>query len=274
MLTFARAHRAEALADLRREITETVSRALGQIIAPDWSMAGMRPANFSLARVGQRVRIGADFIRLRLHGEAMARFAPDDSMHFRMILPQGEGPPQWPQIGPKGQTVWPGGAHALHRPVYTVRTCDAAQGWLETDIFLHAGGRVPEWAQRVAEGAEIGISGPNGGGIAQNGALLLAGDETAYPAIARIIEARPDASGEIWLCGRADYPMPAHGGMRIHHSVDGFDGLARALRGALPADCFVWIGAQKRVVTALRGLILDELGHDPGLTHLAAYWSD
>lgn len=280
VLVFARAHRPEALAALQDRMARHLAGLLpDKIAAMRWSSpadAGKPPANFSLARVGSTRRISRDFLRLRLHGSGVARLATGDSMHFRLLLPpEGDAQPEWPRLAANGQTVWPGGAKALHRPVYTVRAVDPAAGWLDTDIFLHPGGRTTGWALSDPVGQQIGLSGPSGGGIPAAPHLLLAGDETAYPAMARIIAARPDAQGDVWLLGRHDdYPFPESPGLRRHHQPGGASALVARLRAAPPPpDAFLWMGAEKAAIGALRDLLLDEIGHDRRQTHLAAYWS-
>lgn len=280
VLVFARAHRFEALAALQDRFTGHLAAILPEkAAAMRWSSpadAGKPPANFSLVQVGRTQRIGRDFMRLRLHGPALDRLATGDSMHFRLLLPPGdEANPEWPRLAANGQTVWPSGSKALHRPVYTVRAVDAAEGWLDTDIFLHPGGRTTCWALSDPMGQQVGLSGPSGGGIPSMPRLVLAGDETAYPAMARIIAARPDAQGDVWLLGRSDdYPFPESSGLTRHQVPGGTAALAERLRQVPPPpDAFLWMGAEKAGIAALRDLLLDEIGHDRRLTHLAAYWS-
>lgn len=280
VLVFARAHRAEWLFSLQ----ETIVYHLAEILPEQtrimrWSSLadqGKMPPYFTLARVGECRQIAQDFLRLRLHAPDLMRLATADSIHFRLVLPpEGDPAPQWPSIAPNGQTVWPSGDKALHRPAYTVREIDLDQGWLDTDIFIHQGGRVTDWAQANPQGRQIGLSGPGGGGIPQAQRLLLAGDETAYPALARMIEARPDAQGEVFLLGaRDDYPMPASANLRLTHLPHGAAELGRMLRDAPPAaDAYLWMAAEKSQITALRKLILNDLGHAKQLTHLAGYWN-
>ena len=106
--------------------------------------------------------------------------------------------------------------------------------------------------------------------------LWLAGDETAYPAMARILAAmQPGATAQVWMIGRlGDYPMPRGPAITCTHVPDASGRLADLLRShpPLPTD-YIWIAAEKSVVSALRPIVLDDLRHDPALTHLTAYWS-
>lgn len=276
-ILYARAHGRDRL----RALTDDVARRLARHL-PDltigWSpldRPGAFPPNFSLARVAGVTRIGPDFLRLRLEGADFGRFARD-LIHFRLVLqPPGMAPPVWPVIGPDGRTLWPQGRAALHRPAYTVRRIDAAAGWLETDILIHPGGRACTFAQGAAPGTPVGLTGPGGGGVVRGRTLLIGGDETAYPALARILEAAaPDATGECHLFGaRAAYPLPAHPGIRVLHAPGGEADLARCLRRDGTGADAIWLATERARLEPLKAAIRDHPGIDKARVHLAAYWS-
>jgi len=280
VLVFARAHRPEWLVAIQEAIGEHLAEVHPKLAERlDWSSladVGKMPANFSLASVAGIRRISTNFLRLKLQGPDLRRLATEDSIHFRLVLPaRGDRAPEWPKIGANGQVVWPKGERALHRPVFTVRNADPDAGWLETDVFLHAGGRITEWAESDAVGDVVGLSGPSGGGIPPAGRLILAGDETAYPAIARIIAARPDAVGEVWLWGaREDYPMPRTPGFSIRHLPGGAEDMQAILRTTPPApDDFLWIAGERGEIDRLRTLLLEDGAHRRHRSHIAAYWT-
>lgn len=280
VLVFARSHTAEALTAMQQAIHDHLAHHLPQVAAalrwPSARTAGQRPVNFSLAQLASVARLSQDFLRVRLTGAELQRFAGTESIHFRLVLPQpGNVAPDWPQTGANGQTVWPRGDKALHRPVYTVRAVNAVQGWLDLDIFDHAGGRAVDWARTAPPGASIGLLGPSGGGIPQAASLVLAGDETAYPAIARIVESRRDGDDTVvFLLGARDaYPMPRPPGLRLHHLPGGVPALAARLVQTPPAaHSYLWMATEKSGIEALRKLVFGPLGHDKALTHLSAYW--
>lgn len=276
-ILFARAHTRDRLQD----VVESLAHQLGEHLPglkPAWSpldKPGAHPPNFSLARVAGVTRIAPDFLRLRLEGGDLARFARD-LIHFRLILqPQGAQAPAWPVIGDDGRTVWPKWAATLHRPVYTVRHIDPGAGWLETDIFVHEGGRACGFAAHAVPGTVVGLTGPGGGGIAQGDSLLIGGDETAYPALARTIEAAgPDTTGECHLFGaRADYPLPDHPGIRVLHAPGGEADLAHCLRRKGPDAQQIWLATERSRLEPLKAAIKDHGGTGALRAHLAAYWT-
>ncbi len=194
------------------------------------------PANFMYVDVLEVVTLGPNFLRVTLKGEDMSRYG-DDAIHFRLVQPTVKGDAIWPSASANGSIVWPDGPQAPHKPVYTARTVDHVTNTLVTDIFVHDGGRTTAWAQEILEGGQhrrtIGLAGPSGGGLMTASRVLMASDETGFPAAARILDALPkDATGDVLLEAEngaaCDYPIYAPEGITITW-------LARA-RGACLAD--------------------------------------
>lgn len=242
--------------------------------APVWTgprPAGHLPPNFSLARVARVERLTADFLRVRLEGRDLARL-DRDMIHFRFALPRADGQPTvWPRLNAAGRTEWP---DKLHRPAYTISGIDADAGWLETDVFIHPGGRVCGFLDAARPGAQVGLTGPGGGGIPRGEALAIGGDETAYPALARIIAAQaPTARIAAHLFGaRADYPFPTHPGLAITHRPHAEASVAAEIAAAPPVDQY-WFATKKARLKPLKRAILDTLAVPKTRTHLAAYWN-
>ncbi|WP_163849284.1 siderophore-interacting protein [Pseudooceanicola aestuarii] len=268
------------LLDVLREAVTGHMETLGTL--PDWEgiTVGAHPANMRLATVAAVTEVSPRFRRIRLTGD-LARFA-GEGLHLRLLLPP-EGtdtaydvPVQWPVLDDKGRTRWPEGAAALHRPVYTVRRIGAAGDWLDVDVYLHQGGRTTDWTARTTPGDRIGLMGPGGGGIPQEPHLGLWGDETALPAIARILECLPaDTRGSACISvPAADLPDLAHpAGMRLTRVDSGAALLADLAASPLPEDGgFAWIGAEKSDVAHARAALAAR-GLPRTRSLAAAYWS-
>ncbi|WP_423206049.1 siderophore-interacting protein (plasmid) [Paracoccus yeei] len=163
----------------------------GMQIAWDHVDEGALAPGLALMRVASVARRTPGFIRVRLTGPEATRFG-QGSLHFRLLLAPAGRPPQWPRVAANGRTRWPEGADALHRPVYTV----AAQqdDWLDFDIFRHDGSPTCDWAEAARPGDTVGVIGPGGGWCPEAPRLWLFGDETALPAIARMLDL---ARGEV-----------------------------------------------------------------------------
>jgi NADPH-dependent ferric siderophore reductase len=108
--------------------------------------------------------------RVSLVGAAMDGFAHRPGQDLALTLPDGRG----------GQV----------RRHYTIRRFDAAEGRLDIDVVLHGASPATNWARGAALGDEIVAEGPRGRTTVRGPAdwRLFAGDETALPAIAAMIE--------------------------------------------------------------------------------------
>lgn len=86
----------------------------------------------------------------------------------------------------------PDGARPTIR-TFTPRRFDAAALTLDLDMVIHEGGVASSWARRAETGDPAALSGPGRGYTIDPGAsrYLLAGDETAIPAIAQLLEYLP-----------------------------------------------------------------------------------
>jgi NADPH-dependent ferric siderophore reductase len=76
---------------------------------------------------------------------------------------------------------------------FTPRRVDSERGELELEIVLHDGGAASDWVRGAAVGDPAAISGPGRGyGIDHAAAaFLVAGDESAIPAISQLLESLP-----------------------------------------------------------------------------------
>ncbi|MEO1317042.1 MAG: siderophore-interacting protein [Pseudomonadota bacterium] len=189
----------------------------------DGDRTGSLPPNFQFVRVTDVLRLGQVFYRVTLQGEDLSSYGTD-AIHFRLVQPPMDAEPEWPSVAPNGSTRWPDGPGAPHKPVYTVRSVDYTRNTLETDVFIHAGGRTTAWAEEVIGGENarrvVGIVGPGGGGLLNDDRVLIASDETGFPSVARFLETLPGgASGEVLLeaeegAGCA-YPIPVHPNLHV-----------------------------------------------------------
>lgn len=206
------------------------------------------PPNLQFTEVVASAPLSAEFRRVTLRLENPDAFADDEAIHFRILLPEPDNTdPDYPTLAPNGSTRWPKGAKALHRPVYTAR--HVRGDLIDMDVFEHAGGRTCAWVETVAPGARLAIIGPGGGGLVGQAPVVLAGDETAYPAIARIMETLPNsAQGKAILlshAGHRDYPFPQDHGLDVAW-VDKA-GFVKATCAALSAapDAYAWVAAER-----------------------------
>ena len=188
-------------------------------------MAANSPFVPMLARVRDVERPSANFVRVTFTGlDDLETGHPVYDLRIKLIFP-GPGAPL-PALDPDedwyaGWLALPEGARGSMR-TYSIRALgsDAGGAWLTVDFVVHddgLAGPAASWAMSAREGAELIVIGPRRGIEPRGGieyapghaaSVVLAGDETAAPAIARIIEdagagARIDAFIEVPAAGDA-----------------------------------------------------------------------
>jgi NADPH-dependent ferric siderophore reductase len=170
--------------------------------------------------VASVVPLGASFLRVTFRGDELAHF------HFlgldqrvKLVLPlPGSSVGGFPRATEDWYTVWRD-TPETERPVlrtYTVRAARPELGEIDVDFVTHGEtGPATRWVMHAVEGDEILVIGPDArtidpdddrpiGGAEFNpgtaGRILLAGDETAAPAICGILEALPrKARGQVFI---------------------------------------------------------------------------
>ncbi|MBM7069733.1 siderophore-interacting protein [Actibacterium sp. 188UL27-1] len=263
---------------LVEHLVQLIPEAVEQMRWSDAKQPGGIPANFHFGRIENITPLGTSFLRMRLASDGLGSFT-DDAIHFRLVLPPAHvDTVDWPYVSENGTTVWPKGERALHRPVYTTRFIDHAVGVMDCDVFLHDGGRTTAWAQSAAVGDRVAFIGPGGGGIPKVKAINMYGDETAFPAIARILETLPSNTvGDVVISASGgalrDYHFDAPDGMRLTTIMQGHDLAQLALSGLTAhPDRFLWFAAEKSLVQPVRDAV-KSANITKQQTYIAAYWS-
>ena len=242
---------------------------------------GLFPPNFRLARFVSREQISPNFLRLTLGCEAVGGLL-GGGMHFRLAIPPQGRAPVWPRLGAAGRTVWPKGDDALHNPAYTFVEVDPQAGRFSFDLFLHEGGSAAEWALSAEPGDEVGVAGPGGGTPPPGDFLLMAGDETALPAIRQILQTSPaDRRGQVFIAiadpsDRVDIAAPA--GIEVAWLTRGeagrlWDEILAVPFPAAGESRFVWIAAERELARKARLHFRDTLGVPLEETYISAYWT-
>lgn len=185
-------------------IKMAVAEYFSSVIGPDavrWSgdgeISSSLPPFFREMKVVSATNVTPQMRRLRLSGRDLHHFAAD-GLHVRLLFPPSGSKPVWPALGADGRIAWPGGADRLISRVYTIRSLDIERGEIDIDFALHdhADGASPgaSFASHAQPGDLVGLFAPAGGEIPKAQALVLCGDDTALPAIARILEELPPSA--------------------------------------------------------------------------------
>jgi NADPH-dependent ferric siderophore reductase len=161
---------------------------------------------------------------------------------------------------------------------YTPRRHDAAAGELQIEFALHGDGPAAAWAAQAGAGDELTVGGPRGSFVIPTDFdwHLLAGDETALPAIARRLEELPEGCRAIvrLAVDAADRrPLPSRAGVDLQW-LEAADQLPQAMRElALPAgEGYAWCAGEAAVMAAVRRVLVQEHGHPAQAIRAAAYW--
>ncbi|EJN02182.1 siderophore-interacting protein [Phyllobacterium sp. YR531] len=248
--------------------------------------AGSLLPYFREMRVLSAKNISPNMRRVSLHGKNMQRFAYG-GMHVRILIPPVHvDTPQWPVTGDDGRPVWPDGDRKLLSRVYTIRSIDPESGNVEIDVVTHDGTPGSEWALGAVEGDIVGMTGPGGGDAGDADWYLLAGDETALPAIGRIIERLPP---NVTVVARIEVDNPAEEqsfNSRCNLDVqwlhrNGVDaGTTTLLQDAvklvrLPSNgeqIFVWSGCEFSAFKAIRSYVRKHLKLERNQHLVVSYW--
>lgn len=117
----------------------------------------------------------------------------DDDVKLLPVDPRtGALPFEVPRNTDTGAVDWPAGSFQYSR-TYTVRSYDTETREMAIDFAEHEGGLASDWAYRVRPGETILMAGPKHSSSLPREAewMLIAGDQTALPAIARCLEMLP-----------------------------------------------------------------------------------
>jgi NADPH-dependent ferric siderophore reductase len=186
--------------------------------------------------------------------------------------------------------VWNGNEFLLadgQRPVIrtlTPRRLNADALELDLEVVVHGRGAASEWAQRATPGDTAAISGPGRGYAIDREApgFLLAGDETAIPAISQLLEALPpdiptqvrmevaypDARLEL-----SGHPLATVEWRDLPSGASPGDALVAAVRDAdIAIGTRVWAAGEAASVQRIRRYLFEERGLPRAETSVRGYW--
>jgi len=208
---------------------------------------------------------------------------PDPAASVRLLLPSpGERElvvPAWNG----NQFLLPDGARPAIRTLTPARIDpDALE--LDIEIVLHDTGVASDWATSARPGDPAAVSGPGRGYDvdAEAPAYLLAGDETAIPAIRQLLEVLPPrvATSVIIEVGAPDgrAPLPDHAAADVRWvHADGAAPPGDALVAAVVATDIapgsrIWAAGEAAAMQRIRRHLFEELGVPRKQATVRGYW--
>ncbi|MDH6708830.1 NADPH-dependent ferric siderophore reductase [Kitasatospora sp. MAA19] len=200
---------------------------------------------------------------------------------------QSDDPMSWYQA----YLAIPEAARPLLRS-FTLRRRRPGTRLVEIDFVLHGdSGPAAAWADRAAPGQRLGMVGPSAlyaptvpfaEAAAAADWVLLAGDETALPAIATLVAALPAGVRAVAFVEVADeaerQPLESGAELAVHWLTRCGRAPGEALVGAVRAaglpggTPFAWLAGEAGAVRALRRQLVEERGVPKSSIDFTGYW--
>jgi len=235
------------------------------------------------ATVKRVQRLTPRMVRVTFSGNELSAFGWNGpAAHIKLILPEpGSSAPM------ASATAAP--ADGAPRPTmrtYTPRRFDPEAGELDVDFILHGEGPASTWAAQAAVGQSLMIAGPGRNYVVDASAdwFLLAGDETAIPAISTILESLPASAGATVFIEVADkddeVALPARPGTEVTwlHRGPGPAHAGEPLEAKLRAYVFpagsgrVYVACESGAMRRIRRHLLTERGINRDHAVTRGYW--
>jgi NADPH-dependent ferric siderophore reductase len=242
------------------------------------------PPRFRVVEVRRVERPTPRMARLTLGGPALEGFQVDQpAASVRLLLPS-------PGTQKLVLPAWNGNEFLLpdgRRPTirtFTPRRADPAGLELDLDVVIHTRGAASMWIERAAGGDPAAVSGPGRGYAVDPKAphYLLAGDETALPAICQLIEAIPASARVDVIIEIADpvaqLDLPEHPQCSVRWvELPAGRRPGAALLDALPAvdleqGAKVWVAGEAAAMHRIRRHCFDDLGLSRADVTIRGYW--
>ena len=248
--------------------------------------ARREPPAFRRARVAGVAGVTPRLVRVVVAGPELEGLVIDQpAASVRLLLPDPGGKalviPAWAG----NEFLRPDGRRAVIRTLTPLRPDPVAQS-LDLEIVVHDAGALTDWVRSAEVGDEVALSGPGRGYPVDPEAtdFLLAGDESALPAIGQVLEAlppgvpvrviaevaRPDARLDLPVGDGAKvewYDLPA--------GAPPGDALAQAVveaTGALANGTRIWAAGEAAAMQRIRRHLFDDCHVPRSATWIRGYW--
>ncbi|MDQ3944397.1 MAG: siderophore-interacting protein [Actinomycetota bacterium] len=242
------------------------------------------PPPFRRVEVGDVEALSPRMVRLTFGGSELRDLVVEQpAASVRLLLPS-------PGAGELVIPSWNGNEFLLpdgRRPAirtFTPLRSDPAGGELDLDIVVHGGGVASGWAAAARPGDRAAISGPGRGYTVDPDApaFLLAGDETAIPAISQLLEVLPAATPvQVHIevadpdarLALPDHPSAAVRWCDLPPGGTPGDGLVAAVAGAdIAPGTRIWVAGEAAAVQRIRRHLFDDRGVPRAQCTVRGYW--
>jgi len=256
------------------------------------------PINVRRLTVSRVVDLSPGLRRITLTGEQLRAFVTDDGIevpplrndgfddHVKLIVagPDQEAPV--PPIQLHGHLNWdpPGGRP--HAKDYTPRRWDPDAGELDLEFVRHGDGPAARWAEQVEIGDPVWIAGPKSSALLPTEVdwILAVGDETALPAIGRLLDDVPDGLAVRVLVEvpdeRYEIALPQRRDCEVHwvHRGAAEAGTSEVLLQAvrelpwLDGQVYAWVAGEALTIKPIRAHLKNERSVPRDCLDVTGYW--
>ncbi|HLF80112.1 MAG TPA: siderophore-interacting protein [Dehalococcoidia bacterium] len=245
-----------------------------------------RMPQYHQVQVRRVERMTPHLVRVTLHGEDLAKFETHGvAEHLKVMFPAPgqERPvlPAWTEDGP----VY---AEGVARPVmrtYTPRSWRPEALELDLEFLVHGEGVGSTWAAKADVGDHLVVTLPGGPYRLDPEVtnFVIAGDESALPAIETILESlAPSARAEVFIevessSDELELNSPAHVDLHWLHRGAGAPVAGRKIEAAmrevaLPEGGRIFVACEAGVMRDIRKHLMLERGLDRTSFHTQGYW--
>ncbi|AHH93568.1 hypothetical protein KALB_191 [Kutzneria albida DSM 43870] len=240
-------------------------------------------------------RLTPHMLRVSFSGPGLDEFPTWPDQQLKLLFPrEGQTAPRLPEQDPEDVLRWYQAFMAIPEPErpwmrsYTVRAHHPERAVIDIDFVLHEhGGPATRWALAAKPGDLLGRYGPAAiyaRPLGKADTLLLAGDETALPAIGSLLESLPDTAHALVFVEVRDaaeeLPLTSPASVDLHwlHRGSTPAGHSTLLLDALRAtefpsgSLFAWIAGEAGSVRALRRHLVTDRGVDRKSVDFTGYW--
>jgi len=208
---------------------------------------------------------------------------PAPAASVRLLLPPAGTADLVLPVWSGNEFLLPGGERPPIR-TFTPRRVTPDAGEIDLEIVLHSSGVASDWARAASEGAPVALSGPGRGYAidAEASGFLLAGDESALPAISQLLEVLPPALPvQVHLevaHPDARLPLPDHPGATVAWrdlpagSDPGATFVAAVQESDLPEGVRAWVAGEAAAVQRVRKHLFAERGLARSQATVRGYW--
>jgi NADPH-dependent ferric siderophore reductase len=241
---------------------------------PRFRRVAVRGVEYLSSRMVRVTLVGPDLEGLTVeHPAASVRLLLPSPGAEDLVIPSWNG----------NEFLLPDGRRPTIR-TFTPRRVDPEGLELDLDIVVHGRGLASEWAEAAAPGDPAAVSGP-GRGYAIDcdaPAFLLAGDETAIPAISQRLEALP-AETPVQVHIEVAHPaarlaLPDHPRATVEWcdrppGASPGDALVAAIRDTdLASGSRVWAAGEAAAVQRIRRHLFEDRGLPRAQAAVRGYW--